>query len=283
VAIGQFQRWYESRHDYQKDWKKRTGQKMVGYSYTYSPEEIYYAFNVLPVRIFGFHEIWDETNSLIFEISFPYCRNVFAQALGGVYDYLDGIAIGQSCVHLKKAFSSWESNRPSGWIHHLPTPDITLNHNTIPYLRNEYEQLIRKLELLTGRTITNSDLEKGICLMNEVRQTMKRIYEFRKLDNPPITGVEAMYMTCSTFFTDAREWLPVAREVLKKLETRKLDRNTGQRLIFVGCENDDLEFMDMIEDLGESDAISVTIVVEEHCSTTRYFWDVKPGRDLMTR
>ncbi|MCP4720618.1 MAG: benzoyl-CoA reductase, partial [Desulfobacteraceae bacterium] len=134
------------------------------------------------------------------------------------------------------------------------------------------------LEILTNRTITKADLERGISIMNDVRQTMKQIYEFRKQDNPPITGAQSMYMACSAFFTDAREWLPAAKKVVKELENKKfmtgsLDRDPGKRIILVGGENDDLAFIDMVERLGESEAIGATIVVEEHCATTRYFWD----------
>ena len=102
---------------------------------------------------------------------------------------------------------------------------------------------------------------------------MKDIYAFRKQDNPPITGVECMYMACSQFFTDAREWLPVAAEVKKELETRSLDRDPGKRLLLVGSENDDLEFISMVETLGERESVGATVVAEEHCTTTRYFWD----------
>jgi hypothetical protein len=31
MAIEKFKEWYENRHDYQKDWKKRTGGKVVGF------------------------------------------------------------------------------------------------------------------------------------------------------------------------------------------------------------------------------------------------------------
>jgi benzoyl-CoA reductase subunit C len=57
TAIEKFQQWHEHRHEYQKDWKSRTGKKMIGYFCTYEPEEIFYAFDVLPVRMLGSHEI----------------------------------------------------------------------------------------------------------------------------------------------------------------------------------------------------------------------------------
>jgi len=102
---------------------------------------------------------------------------------------------------------------------------------------------------------------------------MKEIYEFRKADNPPITGTEAMYMTCAQFFTDAREFLPVAEEVKRELTARRLDRDPGKRIMIIGSENDDIEYINMIETLGERESVGCTVVVEEHCTTTRYFWD----------
>jgi len=273
MAIEKFQEWYENRHEYQTDWKKRTNEKMIGYFCTYVPEEIYYAFDILPVRIMGSHEIQDVTEPHLFAMFCPFCRDVLAQGLKGRYDYLDGITIGQSCIHLRQAYTSWEIHKNPGWSHYLPMPNHVQSPRAVPFLMGEYDILIKKLEKLTGKTITDSDLNRGIELMNNVRRTMKEIYEFRKQDNPPITGLEAMYMTCSQFFTDAREWLPVAQEVKKELETRTLDRDPGKRLLLVGSENDDIEFIKMVETLGERESVGATIVAEEHCTTTRYFWD----------
>ena len=39
--IEMFQEWYENRHEYAKEWKKKTGGKVMGYFCTYVPEEIY--------------------------------------------------------------------------------------------------------------------------------------------------------------------------------------------------------------------------------------------------
>ena len=273
MAIEKFQEWYENRHEYQRDWKERTGGKIVGYFCTYVPEEIFYAFDVLPVRILGSHQMQDVTEPHLFGMFCPFCRDVLAQGLKGKYDYLDGIMIAQSCIQLRQAYSSWEINKNPGWSHYLPMPNHVQSPRAVPFLLGEYEILIKKLEDLTGKKITDSDLQRGIEIMNNARRVMKEIYEFRKQESPPITGVESMYMACSQFFTDAREWLPVAEEVKKELQTRKLDRDPGKRLLLVGSENDEIEFIEMVETLGERESVGATVVVEEHCTTTRYFWD----------
>ena len=272
--IEKFKQWYDNRHEYAKEWKERNGGKIVGFFCTYAPEEIFYAFDVLPVRVLGSHEPQDVTEPHIFAMFCPFCRDVLAQGLKGRYDYLDGIMIAQSCLHLRQAFSSWEIHRNPGWSYFLPMPGHVQSKRAIPFLKEEYKLLIEKLEELTGKKITDEDLRRGIKLMNDVRRVMKEIYEFRKQENPPITGTEAMYMTCAQFFTDAREFLEVAEKVKEELATRKLDRDPGQRIMLVGSENDDIEYIEMIETLGERESVGCTVVVEDHCTTTRYFWDL---------
>jgi len=268
-----FKQWYENRHEYAKEWKKRTGGKVVGFFCTYAPEEIFYAFDILPVRLLGSHEPQDITEPHIFGMFCPFCRDVLAQGLKGRYDYLDGIFIGQSCLHLRQAFTSWDIHKNPGWSYYLPMPSHVQSKRAVPFLVEEYKLLIKELEDWTGKKITDQDLRKGIKIMNKARRVMKDIYEFRKKENPPITGTEAMYMTCAQFFTDAREFVPYAEEVKKQLETRKLERDPGKRIMIVGSENDDIEYLNMIETLGERESLGCTVVVEDHCTTTRYFWD----------
>ncbi|MBW2057395.1 MAG: 2-hydroxyacyl-CoA dehydratase [Deltaproteobacteria bacterium] len=282
--IERFREWYENRHEYARSYKERTGRKVVGFFCTYSPEEIFYAFDVLPVRILGSHEVQDVTEPHLFGMFCPFCRDVLAQGLKGRYEYLDGISIGQSCLHLRQAYTSWDIHRNPGWSHYLPMPSHVQSKRAVSFLVGEYRLLIERLEELTGRRIDDDDLRRGIDIMNRVRRVMKEIYELRKDDNPPITGEEAMYMTCAQFFTDAREFLPVAEEVKRELTTRKLDRDPGKRIMLVGSENDDVEYIRMIETLGERESVGCTVVIEEHCTTTRYFWDeVELGdRDPLT-
>ena len=271
--IEKFQEWHENRHNYQKKYKEITGKKIVGYFCTYSPEELYYAADILPVRIMGSHEIQDVTESHVFAMYCPFCRDVLAQGLKGKYDYLDGITIGQSCLHLRQAFMSWDIHKNPGWSYYLPMPHHVQSKRALPVLVEEYMTLKKNLEEWIGREITDDDLRRGIEIVNNSRQAMKKIYEFRKMDNPPITGAESMYMAMSSVFTDKEEFTRVAEEVLKELPDRKLDRDPGKRIMLVGSENDDIEYLNMIETLGERESVGCTVVIEEHCTTTRSFWN----------
>ena len=103
---------------------------------------------------------------------------------------------------------------------------------------------------------------------------MKQVYEFRKKEEPPITGAECMEMVVASQLMDVAEHNKLLEQLLKELPTRKLNRNVGVRLMMVGSEMDDIVFVKMMETLN------CTVVIDEHCTGSRYFWDeVKPDKD----
>jgi benzoyl-CoA reductase subunit C len=265
-----FKNWYEKRHEYAKDWKKRTGGKVVGYFCTYVPEEILYAANVLPVRILGSHEPLDVTEPHIFGMYCPFCRDCLAQGLKGRYDYLDGIMISQSCLHVRQAFTSWKIHMPPEFVYYLPMPNKVQSPHAFPYLVSELKQFQKAVENWTGKKLTDEDLDRGIEIMNRNRKLMRQLYELRKGDNPPITGLEAMHMVVSSQMTDKNEHSEEVQRVIDNSATSQHD--TGHRLMIIGSEDDDTKFIEMVESLG------ATFVIEDHCTGSRYFWnEVKPN------
>jgi benzoyl-CoA reductase subunit C len=266
--IEMFKEWCDARHEYAREWKQKNPKgKVIGYFCTYVPEEILYAVDILPVRILGSHEPQDVTEPHIFGMYCPFCRDCLAQGLKGRYDYLDGIMIAQSCLHIRQAFTSWQLHIPVGWSYYLPMPNNLQSRFTLPYLRGELETFKKSLEKWLGKKISDSDLDKGIEIMNHNRGLMKQVYETRKQNNPPLTGLEAMYIVVSNQMICKREHSVALEEMLKKLPQRKLERETGARLMLVGSEDDDTEFVRMVESVG------ATIVVDDHCTGSRYFWN----------
>ncbi|MHA2225020.1 MAG: benzoyl-CoA reductase, bzd-type, subunit N [Candidatus Hodarchaeales archaeon] len=272
----QFKNWYTNRHKYAQAWKERTGGKVMGYFCTYVPEEILYAANILPVRILGSHEPQDVTEPHIFAMFCPFCRDCLAQGLKGRFDYLDGIMIAQSCLHIRQAYTSWDLHIPTDYSYYLPHPMNVQSPHAIPYLREELVKFKESVEEWTGQTITDEDLKRGIELMNTNRRLMQQIYELRKQPNPPMTGLEAMYMVVSSQMIEKYEH----NQALESLHQNLPSRNTGdpgERLMIIGSEDDDTEFIAMVEDLD------ATFVVDDHCTGTRYFQEeVDPTGDPLT-
>lgn len=275
--FGKFADWHKNRHQYAKEWKAKTGGKVVGYFCSYVPEEILYAAGVLPVRIIGSHEPQDVTQNYIYGMFCPFCRDCLAQGLKGRYDYLDGVMIAQSCIHMRQAFGSWQLHVPVSFDYYIPHPMNVQSPHAKPYLASELKKFRTAVEKWLGKPISDKALDDAIEVYNTNRRLMKEVYEYRKLDKPLLTGLEAMQMTLSGLFTDKKEHNQELTKLLKGLPKRKLNREPGIRLMIVGSEDDDTDFIGMVESLGS------TLVIEDHCTGTRYFWEeVKPNKNAIT-
>ncbi len=237
--LKQFKDVWELRHDYAKDWKRRTGGKTLGCMCTYAPEEMIYAANILPVRILGGHEPPTLATSHIFDMFCPFCRDCLNQALKGKYDYLDGLMETNACLHLRQAFGSWQLHVPTPWFYYYVMPNAVRSPRSKPFLAGELLEFKKALEQWTGKPITEKDMDMGIEIVNTNRQLMRQVYEFRKQDNPPITGTEAMTMVWASQLMDKREHNELLKQLLEALPNRKLNREGGTRLMIVGSEDDD--------------------------------------------
>ena len=272
----QFKDWYDNRHDYARNWKERTGGKVMGCFCSYVPEEILVAGGVLPVRLLGSHQPQNVTEPYIFGMFCPFCRDVLAQGLKGRYDYLDGITLSQSCLHLRQSYVAWREHVGVPFSHYIYMPNKVQTRAATPYLKSELVKYKASIEGLIGRRVTEQDLDRGIEQLNRNRELMHQVYEFRQGDDPKVTGLEAMYMTVSATWVDKEEHSAAIAEVLEKLPDRQLDREVGARLLIVGSEDDDTAFIEMVESVG------ATVVVDDHCTGTRYFWNkVQPNGDRL--
>lgn len=272
----EFSRRQKSRHEYAKEWKERTGHKLLGYFCTYVPEEIAYAAGALPVRILGGHEPEDVSAPHIYSMYCPFCRDVLAQGLKGKYNYLDGITIAQSCLHIRQTFFSWQMHLPISFSYYLLHPMKVQSPRAVPYLAGELVKFKKAVEDWTGRQITDKALDEAINVYNDNRRLLTQVYEARKSDPPAISGVEAMEMVLASQLTDKAEVNNMLRQALARLPHRANRPASGTRLMIVGSEDDDTEFIDMVESLNSN------IVIDDHCTGSRYFWkEVEPQPDRL--
>jgi benzoyl-CoA reductase subunit C len=262
-----FFEWYEKRHDYARQWLEENDGEIVGCFCSYVPEELVYASGNLPVRMLGSHEPQDVTEPHIFGMYCPFCRDVLAQGLKGRYDYMKGITIAQSCLHLRQAYTSWRNHVSHDFAYYIYMPNKVQTEHAYTYYAEELVKYKKALQEWTGNEISDDRLKESAELYNENRQLMRKVYDLRKDPDPKVTGLEAMIMVASSFMVDKKDHNAELKRILPQLENRQLDRETGARLMIVGSENDDAEFVKMVESCG------ATIVVDDHCTGSRYFWN----------
>ncbi|MFQ5454139.1 MAG: 2-hydroxyacyl-CoA dehydratase, partial [Candidatus Zixiibacteriota bacterium] len=163
------------------------------------------------------------------------------------------------------------------YAYYLYMPNKVQTEHARSYVRGELEKFKSSLEEWTGSTISEDALRETAELYNENRRLMHDVYDLRKGFNPPVTGLEAMVMVASSFFVDKKEHNAELKRILPELKRRSLEREVGARIMIVGSEDDDTEFIKMVESVG------ATVVVDDHCTGSRYFWNLTQfNSDILT-
>jgi benzoyl-CoA reductase subunit C len=264
-----FQQITDNRHQYAKQWKERTGGKVVGCLCTYTPEEVIHAAGALPVRVLGGHQPQDITEPHIYNMYCSFCRDILSQTLLDQYDYLDGLAYSSTCVHMGQVFDSWNRHRPLGFNHMLFMPANVANPAALTMYTGEVGRFKKSFEKWTGKAITPQALKDSISVYNTNRRLLRRIYELRRADSPPITGSQVLPVVLSSMLMDKQEHSRMLEQLLQALPAQG-SNGTGIRVLTYGSENDDPVLVKLIEELGAE------VVIDEQCAGTRYFWNEVP-------
>ncbi|MDR1571881.1 MAG: 2-hydroxyacyl-CoA dehydratase [Clostridiales Family XIII bacterium] len=263
--MDRFRNILENRHDYAREWKKRTGGRVLGYYETYMPEEVAYAAGALPVRIMAGHRADDVTDRQMYGNC--YCtRDMLRQFLEGDYDYVDGVVNTEGCQWMYNAFQTAVNRRPGLFSHYIFVPDYTDGRTSKDVLKSELGVFRGRLEEWTGSAITDGALDAAIDVYNENRRLLRRIYELRRLDRPAILGSEAMGLLLASQIMDKAEMNVMLRELIPEIE-RRAPAEDGVRLMLIGSETYDVELERIVESAGGN------VVVDELDNGSSYIWN----------
>ena len=247
---------------------KHQGKKVFGWLCTYVPEEIIHAAGALPIRITGYSkemELEDGTAYLYIN-SCSFSRSCLQLGLKGEYDFLDGVAGGSTCDGARRLFALWRNYIDTPFYHVLTVPR-KYTQSAHDLYHSQVLQFKVHLEEFMGIQITDESLYQSIGVYNESRALLKRLYELRKLENPPITGTETMEVLNACFRMPKElfnEWLS---NLLDELEASDNASKSRARLMLVGSAITNPELIESIEEMGG------LIVTDELCTGTRYWSD----------
>ena len=247
---------------------QRSGKKVFGWLCTYVPEEIMHAAGILPVRITGYSQETelDDGNAYLYVNNCSFSRSCLQLGLRGEYEFLDGVVGGSTCDGARRLFDLWR-NYIGTPFHHVLTVPRKYTEKAHALYHHEVVQFTRHLEEFLGLKITDEALYDSIKLYNESRKLLRRLYDLRKLENPPITGAETMEVLEASFRMPKEifnEWLESLHDEIRESGNSHTSR---ARLMLVGSVLTNPEFIKAIEDQGG------LVVTDELCTSTRYWGD----------
>lgn len=253
------------RNEAVRDWKDQGG-KVVGYFCSHVPTELLMAAGLLPFRMRGTGSTGTELSDAFFSsinCSFP--RHAFNQALNGEYDFLDGLLCVSSCDHLRRVYDNWKRNMDTPFVKIMSLPK-KVGEPQVEWYREEINLLRGELEQHFGVQITDERLRQAIALRNHTRRLQRQLYGLRQQPHPPITGAETLAVMVAGSAMPAERYNPLLESLLQTLSGSNGRREYRARLMIVGSELDDPEYVDVIEQQGG------LVVTDSTCYGTRTMW-----------
>jgi benzoyl-CoA reductase subunit C len=256
---------------YVTQWKKN-GKKVVGYTCSYVPDEIFHAAGILPFRIRGF----GATDTTIgdtyfgpFICSLPKCMLQLAGE--GKFNFLDGAIITPGCDSMRRLDECW---RKAGsdvegvippFFFHFGVPHKYSDY-TIKWFTEETRRLITAVEEHFKVKITGGDLKKAIKLYNHSRKLLDRFEALRTLDAPPFSGEEALAVILAGTTMPREEYNVLLEQFIANADKSPGIKNRV-RLMLVGSANDDVGLVRVME--GEK----AIVVADNLCFGSRFYTD----------
>ena len=265
-GLENFRNLLSTRHAIARRWKSQN-KRVVGWSCTYTAEEIIYAAKALPVMVFG------DLRSTTFADAFlprnvcSFARSCFDVALRGDYDYLDGYVASNCCDNCGKMYDLWRYHVKVPYFYLINTPHTNTEKAHI-FFYEELQRFKDSLENALGTQISDESLRNAIKIYNKNRVLLKKAYDLRKKDPPLISGVEALEMVLSSMVTPKTEHNKLLNQLLSEVASRSNPPKKGVRLLVSGSEMDNTELIKLVENLGGN------VVADDLSTGTRYFWNL---------
>ena len=103
--------------------------------------------------------------------------------------------------------------------------------------RQEVYNFKNMVEELSGVKVTEEKLHKNVKLVNRKRKAMQRINEFRKLPNPPISGLDALLVAQVALNQDINAFIKDTEALAEELQERvnkgvSAYKSNGKRILF---------------------------------------------------
>ncbi|MEG0751876.1 MAG: 2-hydroxyacyl-CoA dehydratase family protein [Oscillospiraceae bacterium] len=236
---------------------QRDGKYAIGYTCFHMPEVLLNLGNCFSVRLRA-----PRTGSLDIATYYmsnstcEYARALLERGLEGGYKFLDALAGVDACECMNRSMENMELLKIN------PKDHFFFSNIDVPFSDDEdcvkhyCEQINRKvlkvLQEKLGVDISDSAMRKAVAEHNEICRLLAEIGEYRKLDNPTITGHEFHILSLVSYCCPKYLIIDKLRETVEEMKTREADKKKHFRakVVVVGSEIDDPDLISLIEESG---------------------------------
>jgi bcr-type benzoyl-CoA reductase subunit C len=232
------------------DYIEKTRNKAIGCFPGYCPEELVYSAKMLPVGLWGGNVQIFHAKKYLPAFFCPLIQQCMELGLRGSYDNLSGVIIPGLCDTLKSVGQNWKVAIPDIRFIPLMYPQNRKQDFGIDFLVSEYKDVLKKLEEISGHTISDEDLKKSIEIYNRNRAVLRKFVDIAGDYPEIITPLIRNYVIKSGYFIDRRQHTNMLEELVMRLEKLEKSDGYGKRVILTGVIMDNQEVLEQFSDLN---------------------------------
>ena len=204
-----------------------------------------------------------------------YSRALLERAIEGGFNFVDCIITPDGCSMINRCIENMEVLKALGkdkknfFFEYMEVPMKADDNGLNLYVLQCKNHILKPLSERYGIDVSDAAIRKAVAEHNRVCELIRAIGKFRKEDNPRITGYEFSVITLATYVAPKYLLIEKLEETLKDLQTREPDekKNYRARVLVVGSEMDDTDFIKLIENSGA------------YVCADRYCYGSLPGRN----
>lgn len=236
---------------YLNDIHRSSEKKFVAVMHPVVPQELLYAAGLHPFRLFPFPgepitlaraNLHTDTSSIF--------RAIWDQVLKGLYPFMDGVVLPESCETVTYFARGWMYHRPKDFVAAISGVRFRKTPNALNFFCKEIESLARVVEKFSGKSISMDSMADAISIYNKNRELIRGIYDLRKSESPPISGVEALKIVMVSHIMDKEENNQLLEILLEELKNKDDRPKPNVRLMISGPCVTDFRLLETFEASG---------------------------------
>lgn len=254
---------------------KKEGKPVVGTFCVFVPEELVLAAGGVCVGLCGGSQgsVPDAETILPRNIC-PMVKSAYGFKIGKICPYFQSVdfVYGETTCDAKK--KTWEILDREVPTHVMEIPQMKRERDKILWLE-EVKDFKKKMEQVSGKTITTADIAGSVKIMNGKRMALQRLNKLRSHAPSPISGKDALLIEQIAFYDEPVRFAEKLNALCDELDER-IKQGTGvapktaPRILVSGTPMalPNWKVHNLIENAGG------IVVNEESCIGTRYFKDL---------
>ncbi len=194
-----------------------------------------------------------------------YSRALLERAIEGGYQYLDCLLTPDGCTMINRCVENMELLKTipqEGFFYeYLEVPMKDDENGLSLYVSECKKKVLDALHDHFGIDTSDESIRAAVKEYNELCRIITELGEFRKEDNPRITGYEFHIITMCTYVCPHYLLIDKLKETLEEVKARTPDEKKKFRakVVVVGSEVDDVDMIKLVEESG------ARVVADRYC------------------